>query len=195
MTERLPESPSQTAGPYVHIGLVPNLLGISGLYPHDFGASPIKNGAMGEKIRIVGNVLDGDGTLIRDALLETWQADAGGRYPGTEGADPNVTGWARRITDLKTGAWQLDTIKPGAVPGPDGASMAPHVSVFLVARGINTGLQTRIYFADEARANAACPILSKADRPDTLIARQTAPGAYRFDIRLQGPDETTFFDI
>lgn len=198
----LKESPSQTAGPYVHIGLTPNLLGIGGIYAQDLGRSPIRDGAKGERITIVGNVQDGAGMILRDALIETWQADAAGRYPAPNdprgGADPDVTGWARLVADFDSGDWRLDTIKPGRVPAPGGELMAPHISVWLVARGINIGLQTRICFEDEAEANAACPVLRRIEqkeRVETLLARKTGPATYRFDIRLQGAGETVFFDL
>jgi protocatechuate 3,4-dioxygenase, alpha subunit len=200
--DQLKESPSQTAGPYVHIGLTPNALGNTGIYPADLGTSPIKAGAKGTPITIVGHVRDGAGMILRDALVESWQADAAGLYPspnerrGT--ADPNVTGWSRFIADFDSGDWRLDTIKPGRVPDPSGKLMAPHIAIWVVARGINIGLQTRIYFEDEAEANEHCPVLARIehrDRVQTLIARQTAPNTYRFDVVLQGPDETVFFDL
>lgn len=199
--EYLKESPSQTAGPYVHIGLTPNRLGNPGIYPVDIGLSPIQEGAKGERITLTGRVLDGAGMVLRDALFETWQADAAGVYPVNDprgAADPAVTGWARVAADFDSGIWRLDTIKPGRVPFPDGRLMAPHISVWLVARGINLGLQTRIYFEDEAEANAACPVLSRIehrDRVATLLARRVATSEYSFDIHLQGPLETVFFDI
>jgi protocatechuate 3,4-dioxygenase alpha subunit len=197
----LKETTSQTAGPYVHIGLTPNRLGIPGIYPVDLGLSPISDGAKGERITITGRVIDGQGMILRDALMETWQADAAGIYPVNDprgAADPHVNGWARIAADFDSGIWRLDTIKPGRVPASDGRLMAPHISVWLVARGVNLGLQTRIYFDDEEAANAACPVLGRIemrDRVATLLAKRTAPGAYSFDIRLQGPDETVFFDV
>ncbi len=195
----LRESPSQTAGPYVHIGLTPNKLGNSGIYPTDLGESPIRPGAKGEAITITGTVQDGAGMILRDALIESWQADANGIYPGNDPrgpADPNVTGWARIIADFDSGEWVLKTVKPGAVPFPDGRMMAPHIALWVVARGINLGLQTRIYFEDED--NSACPVLQRIEhrpRVDTLIAKRTGPGQYRFDLILQGENETVFFDM
>lgn len=197
----LKETPSQTAGPYVHIGLTPNALGIAGIYPADLGLSPIGDGAKGERITLTGRVIDGQGMVLRDAVIETWQADAAGIYPVNDprgAADPAVSGWARIAADFDSGIWRLDTIKPGRVPDGDGRLMAPHISVWLVARGINLGLHTRIYFDDEGAANAECPVLGRIemrDRVATLLARRTAPGAYSFDIHLQGPLETVFFDV
>lgn len=197
--DQLKESPSQTAGPYVHIGLTPNFVGIHGIYPEDPGRSPIRDGAAGEVITITGTVRDGAGMILRDALIETWQADAAGIYPGNDPrgpADPNVTGWARLVADFDSGEWTLRTVKPGRVPAPDGRLMAPHISAWVVARGINIGLQTRICFEDAE--NDGCPVLARIEhreRVATLMARRTGPSAYRFDVILQGPDETVFFDM
>lgn len=200
--ESLRESPSQTAGPYVHIGLTPNALGISRVYPNDLGLSPIQKGAKGTKISITGHVVDGAGMILRDVLLESWQADAKGLFntpSETRGkADPKVIGWSRFATDFETGDWSLQTVKPGRIPAPDGRLMAPHISLWIVARGINIGLQTRIYFEDEKKANAECPVLKRIEyqtRVKTLLAKKTSAGDYRFDIKLQGEDETVFFDI
>lgn len=195
----LKETPSQTAGPYVHIGLVPNRLGNAGIYPQDLGESPIRDGAVGEVVTITGTVRDGAGMILRDALIESWQADAAGIYPGNDprgAADPNVIGWARITADFDSGEWRLTTVKPGRVPFPDGRMMAPHIALWIVARGINLGLQTRIYFQDED--NEHCPVLARIEqreRVQTLIAQRTAPGQYRFDIVLQGDNETVFFDM
>lgn len=195
----LKESPSQTAGPYVHIGLTPNKLGNAGIYPVDLGESPIRDGARGQPITITGTVRDGAGMILRDALIESWQADADGIFPGNDprgAADPNVTGWARIIADFDSGEWTLKTVKPGRVPFHDGRLMAPHIALWVVARGINLGLQTRIYFEDED--NASCPVLARIEhrpRVETLIAKKTGAGAYRFDLVLQGENETVFFDM
>jgi protocatechuate 3,4-dioxygenase alpha subunit len=196
------ETPSQTAGPYVHIGTTPNLLGNTGIYPTDLGLSPIRDGAKGEKIAITGTVRDGAGMILRDALIEVWQADSDGIYPAPNDprgkADPNVTGWARIAADFDSGEWRLETVKPGRVPASDGRLMAPHISVWIVARGINIGLQTRLYFEDEADANDADPVLARIEhkaRIPTLIAKKTGAGQYRFDILLQGDGETVFFDL
>jgi protocatechuate 3,4-dioxygenase alpha subunit len=199
--DRLKETPSQTAGPYVHIGCVPNFSGITGVYPEDLGGSMVNDKTKGERITIRGNVIDGSGSLLRDALLEIWQADADGLYNspsemrGT--ADPNFTGWGRSPTDMQTGEYVFHTIKPGKVPFRDGRPMAPHVTFWIVARGINLGLQTRMYFGDEKEANEADPILSRVEhrvRVPTLIAPREGD-TYTFDIHLQGDKETIFFDI
>jgi protocatechuate 3,4-dioxygenase alpha subunit len=198
---RLKETPSQTAGPYVHIGCVPNFSGITGVYPEDLGSTMVNDKTRGERITIRGNVIDGSGTPLRDALLEIWQADADGLYNspsemrGT--ADPNFTGWGRSPTDMQSGEYVFHTIKPGKVPFRDGRPMAPHITFWIVARGINLGLQTRMYFGDEKEANEADPILSRVEhriRVPTLIAERKGD-TYTFDIRLQGEGETIFFDI
>lgn len=194
----LRETASQTAGPYVHIGCIPSFCGLEGIYPEDLGTSPIAQGAQGEIVTITGTVQDGTGWALRDALLESWQADAAGLYPGQPGADPAVPGFCRFAADKQTGAWTLRTVKPGRVRTREGRSMAPHIALWIVARGINTGLQTRICFEDEAEANAACPVLARIEhraRVETLLARRTGPGAFRFDVVLQGAGETVFFDL
>lgn len=195
----LRETPSQTAGPYVHIGCVPNVCGIHGVYDEDLGASMINDQTRGERITISGTTYDGTGTALKDSMVEIWQADADGIYPGNDPrgpADPNFTGWGRQAGDYATGAWTFQTIRPGAVPFPDGRMQAPHITLWVVARGINLGLQTRLYFPDAD--NSADPILSRIEhqnRVPTLIAEKTGDASYRFDIRLQGDRETIFFDI
>ena len=192
----LTETASQTGGPYVHIGCIPSFAGLPGVYPEDLGLSPITDGAKGEVITITGSIHDGTGWAMRDAMFESWQADGAGRYPDQPGADPAVSGFCRFAADKDSGAFTLRTIKPGAVRGHDGRMMAPHISIWIVARGINIGLHTRIYFADED--NSADPLLARIEqrpRVETLMARPVGPGAYRFDIRLQGPGETVFLDI
>ena len=199
----LPETASQTAGPYVHIGLIPHQAGF------DIFDKPFSNvlGGDGERIRVEGRVLDGLGAPCRDVLLEIWQANAAGRYnhPADQQdkpLDPGFRGWGRTGTDFETGLWWFETIKPGAVIGRRGHKpMAPHIGVWLVSRGINIGLSTRMYFADETTLNADDPVLRMIEpalRRDTLIARREerdGTPTYVFDIRLQGDNETVFFDI
>lgn len=198
---KLKETPSQTAGPYLHIGCTPGAEGIDGFGP-DPGARMITGPVTGTTITLSGTVFDGQGAPLRDALLEIWQADANGLFAAageTRGqADPNFTGWGRAASDRMTGEFVFETVKPGAVPFPDGRLQAPHITAWIVARGINTGLHTRIYFADETVANATDPVLSRIehrDRVETLLAKPEGEGAYRFDIHLQGPRETVFFDV
>lgn len=196
----LRESPSQTAGPYVHIGCTPKFAGID-IFGNDLGASMKTGPVKGQEITVKGTVYDGTGTALKDALIEIWQADAAGLFPSpneTRGqADPNFTGWGRSPGDMETGQFVFETVKPGAVPWPDGRKQAPHITVWIVARGINIGLHTRMYFEDEA-SNATDPILSRIEhqnRVPTLLAKKLEEGVYQFDIHLQGPNETIFFDI
>ncbi len=200
-------TPSQTVGPYFAYGLAPHSR--CHWQPSDHydsketvGADLVTPDASGQKIRIEGRVLDGDGVGINDAMLEIWQADAQGRYahPRDNRARPNAkfTGFGRSATD-KDGAYSFDTIKPGSVPGPTGQPQAPHIVFCIYSRGMLRQVYTRLYFADEA-ANAADPILALVpeDRRPTLIAHKEQRGerpVYTFDIRVQGDNETVFFDI
>ena len=189
--DNLRETSSQTAGPYVHIGCIPTFAGNPGIYPEDLGLRAIEDGALGEVITITGSVFDGTGWTLRDAMLESWQCDATGKFPGQDGADPKVNGFCRFAADGDTGEFALRTVKPGRAD-----DQAPHIALWITARGINIGLQTRIYFEDED--NASDPVLSRIEwrnRVDTLIAKKTGDGTYRFDVRLQGDDETVFFDM
>ncbi len=194
--ETLPETPSQTAGPYVHIGCIPSFAGVQGIYPEDLGLRAIEDGAEGKIITITGSVFDGTGWALRDAMIETWQPDAQGRFAGQPGADPKVNGFARFAADGESGEFTLRTVKPGPVPARGGAMQAPHISVWVVARGINIGLQTRIYFDDEDNSkDTLLKRIEQRHRVDTLVAKKTGEGKYRFDIRLQGENETVFLDI
>ncbi len=203
--DHLKETASQTAGPYVHIGLAPKQAGFD-IFEKNFGNVLYGPKTKGERIRIEGRVIDGSGTPLRDVLIELWQANAAGKYnhPADrqkKALDPTFRGWGRACSDFETGVYAFDTVKPGAVEGRGGRTMAPHVNLWLVARGINIGLSTRMYFSDEEKANAADPVLNLIEwevRRNTLIGQKETRGGktvYRFDIRLQGPDETVFFDI
>lgn len=183
-------TPSQTVGPYFAIGL-----------PFDgqeHAVTPDTPGA----IRISGTIYDGDGVQIPDHVIETWQADPDGNFADIHGYGGASTlngfrGFARHAEEDGEGTFEIVTVKPGRVPGPGGAGMqAPHIAVTLMARGMLNRVVTRIYFADEAAANAEDPILNSvpAERRETLIAQPT-DGGYRFDIRLQGDDETVFFAV
>jgi len=199
----LRETPSQTAGPYVHIGLAPGAAGFD-IYARELGHDIAGPHALGERIRVEGIVIDGTGSPVKDVLIEVWQANAEGHYAHPEGGGPveeGFRGWGRVITDFETGAWGFDTVKPGPTRGRTGGTQAPHLNLWLVARGINIGLNTRMYFGDEAEANAKDPVLNLIEwerRRATLIAPRRMQGGipvYRFEIRLQGEDETVFFDI
>ena len=201
----LSETASQTAGPYLHIGMMPSAGGID--IPWAKGWNILaKPGAQGQRIRLEGVIFDGTGTLVRDAQVEIWQANAHGRYdhPDDRQAKPldeAFHGFGRAVADFKTGVWWFDTVKPGPVEGRHGTVMAPHVNVAIFARGINIHLNTRIYFADEAEANAKDPVMrliEQEKRRETLLARREEREGqivYRIEFRLQGDDETVFFDV
>ena len=205
VSPELKESPSQTAGPYVHIGTNPNWVEITGVWENDLGLVLVGPETKGERIVVRGRILDGQGQPLTDALVEIWQADAEGLYNSPEEkrgrADPHFAGWGRQPTDRDTGEFRFETIKPGRVPYLDGRPMAPHITVYIVARGINIGLHTRLYFGDETAANAACPVLKRLEqvgRDSTLVAAKTVEGGlpvFTFDIHLQGHRETVFFDV
>ena len=203
--QELHETPSQTGGPYVHIGLLPKQANIE-VFENNFNNQLVKENTLGERIHLEGQVFDGLGLPLRDVLIEIWQADANGVYPSAADiqgkvVDPNFLGWGRTGADFETGFWSFNTIKPGSVPGRKGTTQAPHIALIIFARGINIGLNTRVYFEDEAEANAQDPVLKGiewAPRRQTLIAkREERDGevVYRFDIRIQGEDETVFLDI
>lgn len=194
---RLKQTPSQTIGPFFSYAMTP------GPYGYAFAdlATPqvAEAGTEGQRIRFVGQVFDGAGAVCNDAMVELWQADASGRYADPEdarGANTSFRGFGRAGTGADdTSSFAFETIKPGSVDG-----QAPHITVVLFARGMLNHLFTRAYFDDEAAANAADPILQAvpAKRRDTLLAkREEGPDGitYRFDIHLQGPEETVFFDV
>jgi len=187
------QTPSQTVGPFYSLGLTQQ--------PTNLLASDTTRG---ERIRIEGYVFDGDGKTVPDAMVEIWQANAYGRYNHPDDKqekplDPSFLGWGRSGTD-KTGVFSFETVKPGPVPGSDGSVQAPHINVTVFARGMLVHAYTRIYFCDEP-SNETDPVLSSIDdegRRETLIAaREEKNGkpVYRFDIRLQGENETVFFDM
>ncbi|MDB6145069.1 MAG: protocatechuate 3,4-dioxygenase subunit alpha [Pseudomonas sp.] len=195
----LQETPSQTAGPYVHIGLALEAAGHLAR-EQEIWNEMAKPDAPGEHILLLGHVYDGNGYLIRDAFLEFWQADHAGHYDSDFNLEKPFNGFGRTAT-TEDGEWTLKTVKPGVVNNAAGVPMAAHINVSLFARGINIHLQTRLYFDDEAEANAVDPVLNLIEQPprrQTLIAKRcTVDGrlAYRFDIRVQGDAETVFFDF
>src|SRR4051812_19205983 len=198
MTDKLIPTPSQTVGPFFHLGMArPEWADLTVGNPN--------NPPLGERIAIEGRVLDGDGAPVPDAVLEVWQANATGRYNHKDDSrddaplDPGFRGFGRVATDAE-GGFRLVTIKPGPVPGHGNAWQAPHINVALFARGLLRHLYTRIYFAGDPR-NEADPLLSSIDDDTvrgTLLARraeESEPPLYRFDIVLQGERETAFLDI
>ncbi|MDX2160287.1 MAG: protocatechuate 3,4-dioxygenase subunit alpha [bacterium] len=186
------QTPSQTVGPFFH----------DGLFTRSDQHILVTNDTRGQRILITGQVIDGDGAAIPDAMLEIWQADAGGHFrhpadPDHALADPNFRYFGRSST--RDGTFLFKTIKPGRVTYDAARQQSPHVNIRVFARGMLTHLYTRLYFSDEAAANADDPTLNRvdADRRATLIA-QRQPGddlpTYCLDIHLQGDDETVFFE-
>ena len=174
----LPPTPSQTIGPFFTVGLI-----------WADGPDVVADGTPGT-VRIGGRVLDGAGDPVPDALVETWQADPAGRFSS------EFRGFGRSATDTG-GRWAIRTRKPGPLPAPDGGTEAPHLDVSVFARGLLHRVVTRIYFPDEAEANAADPVLCSIPDPEArarLVAVAEDDGL-RFDIRLQGDQETPFLAI
>ena len=190
----LKESPSQTAGPYVHIGAMPAYAGLN-LRTQEKLNVLTGPSVEGERIRIEGVIYDGAKALVRDAVIESWQADHRGLHNQS-----GFFGWGRAACDPSSGLWFIETIKPGAFAARNGVMQAPFITLAIFARGINIHLHTRLYFEDEAAANASDPVLGMVDpahRP-TLIAKKDKCGSetvYRLDIVLQGDNETVFFDM
>ncbi len=195
MRYRLGVTPSQTVGPYFSMRLAAE--GQNVLVTPD---------TVGDRIRIQGHVLDGDRKPIEDALLELWQANDAGRYNhpederGDVALDPAFIGFGRCATGFGDGSYAFLTIMPGSVPAPDGGRQAPHLNIVIQARGMLNPTYTRVYFPEEAAANAMDPVLRSvpAERRATLVAElidDDALPTYRFDIRYQGADETVFFDV
>jgi protocatechuate 3,4-dioxygenase alpha subunit len=193
MVDKLIPTPSQTVGPFFHLGLA----------RPEWGDLAAGNPA-GERITIEGRILDGDGLPVPDAMVELWQANAAGRYNHPDDRqtdkplDPNFRGYGRVATDAD-GRFRIVTIKPGPVPGRGNSLQAPHINLAVFGRGLLKHLYTRLYFADEP-ANRNDPLLTLIDdeaaRRTLLATREAAAeAAYRFDIVLQGENETVFLDI
>jgi protocatechuate 3,4-dioxygenase, alpha subunit len=186
----LEPTPSQTIGPFFHDALLDRDRSV--LVPPDHPGA----------IRIEGAIYDGAGEPVPDAMVEIWQADESGRYdhPADDREDvpldTDFSGFGRSGTDAG-GQFSFVTLKPGPVSGPDGRTQAPHIMVSVFARGLLKRLVTRIYFPDEERANAVDPVLSSVEDGDfreTLIASEQG-GVLRFDIHLQGDEQTAFFEL
>lgn len=191
------QTPSQTVGPYFAYGLTATQYGYD--FNQPFDAVLALDNASGERIRLEGRVIDGDGNAIGDALVEISQADGEGRYPQTP-EEVRALGF-RAFGRVGTGTTEgqrfvFHTVKPGA----ESPGAAPHINVIVLMRGLLLHAFTRVYFSDEAAANANDEVLQSvpADRRQTLIAERVVQGgavSYRFDIRMQGADETAFFDV
>lgn len=183
MREKLFETPSQTAGPYVHIGTAPQSIGRPGLVGQP---GPVIASDTGPAITVEGIVHDGAGAPVRDAMLEIWQADGAGRV-GPHGL------FARAVAAFDSGVFRFQTVKPGI----HAKGHAPHIALLIFARGINIHLHTRIYFPEDRELIASDPDFARLspEARDTLVATPGEGGNYRFDVHLQGPQETVFFDI
>jgi len=184
-------TPPQTVGPFFR----PSLLG------ERWTASPGPT-TFGERIRVEGRLLDGEGRPVSDGMIEVWQADPGGRYrhpadAGSTTTDDGFVGFGRSGTDAD-GRFAFDTVKPGSVAGPGGSEQAPHLNVLVFARGLLDRLATRVYFDDDPTREMDPFLLSvPEDRRDSLLAHRqpgATPAMYRFDFVLQGDGETVFFD-
>lgn len=187
-------TPSQTVGPFFAYALTPSgRYALADLVTNDLSAGAPPDAC----IRVEGQVFDGDGATVADAMIEIWQADDGGRYPGAEPGRGNAPfrGFGRSATD-REGRFAFTTLKPGRVPGPGGVLQAPHINIGLFARGLLRQLFTRLYFDDESEANGRDPILALVPRDarDTLIAKRRGGAHYRLDLHLQGSSETVFFE-
>lgn len=187
---------NQPIGPFYHFALTP------GWATGDSSAGVMAGPqAQGERIRLTVRMLDKDASLVTNAMIELWQADAGGKYNHPADtqkkiADPAFRGFGRLATDDQ-GLCVFETVKPGQVPGLKGRMQAPHINVSIYAPGLLRRAVTRIYF-DGDPANASDEILGLVpeDRRPTLLARPGGePGEWRFDLHLSGPCETVFFDI
>ena len=179
---------AQTVGPFVSIGFEKQAV-----------IDVARPGVAGERVTISGRIFDGDGLPVTDAVIETWQANSYGKYAHPDDTqekllEENFKGFGRVLTDAR-GGFRLTTIKPGTLAGPDGREQAPHITVVIFMRGLLKQLMTRIYFPDDA-ANAADPVLNlvPAARRATLIATKSADGVLQWNVHLQGPYETVFFD-
>jgi len=185
----LTPTPSQTVGPYLHLGLT-DARSISRI---------ANDGARGERLWLTFRLLDGDGVLVPDALIELWQADSDGTYGHAGGnADGAAFDGFGRLATAEDGSCTFETIRPGCVPGPGKTVQAPHINVSILGRGILKRLSTRLYFAEEP-ANAADPVLALVpeDRRATLLAQpdRACTDNWIFDVHLHGESETVFFDV
>jgi len=193
MSGKVGQTPSQTLGPYFAIRIA----------TLDEWRLPLPEGA--ERIVITGKVLDSYDDPVGDAMVETWQANPAGRYNHPDDQRDlelveEFSGFARAKTEFETGEYRIETVKPGAVPDPEGEPQAPHISVIVQARGMLNPVFTRLYFSDEPEANEHDLVMQRVpkDRRHTVIAELVSgsdPVEYRFDIKLQGENETVFFDV
>jgi protocatechuate 3,4-dioxygenase alpha subunit len=184
------ETPFQTAGPFLHIGCLPNSININGLYQNDLGEKPFINKDYNNFISISGSVFDGEGQPLDDVMIETWQSDENGEYLSDNG-------FARFVPNNVTKKYNLTTIKPGSVQNFEGNFQSPHILFSISSRGINMNLNTRMYFeGDNLIKDPLLSLIKKGNNDiNSLIAKKIDESSYIFDIFLQGKRETIFLDV
>ena len=184
------ETPFQTAGPFLHIGCLPNSININGLYQNDLGEKPFINKDYNNFISISGSVFDGEGQPLDDVMIETWQSDENGEYLSDNG-------FARFVPNNVTKKYNLSTIKPGSVQNFEGNFQSPHILFSISSRGINMNLNTRMYFeGDNLIKDPLLSLIKKGNNDiNSLIAKKIDESSYIFDIFLQGKRETIFLDV
>ena len=184
------ETPFQTAGPFLHIGCLPNTININGLFQNDLGEKPFINKDYNNFISISGSVFDGEGQPLDDVMIETWQSDENGEYLSDNG-------FARFVPNNVTKKYNLSTIKPGSVQNFEGNFQSPHILFSISSRGINMNLNTRMYFeGDNLIKDPLLSLIKKGNNDiNSLIAKKIDESSYIFDIFLQGKRETIFLDV
>ena len=184
------ETPFQTAGPFLHIGCLPNTININGLFQNDLGEKPFINKDYNNFISISGSVFDGEGQPLDDVMIETWQSDENGEYLSDNG-------FARFVPNNVTKKYNLTTIKPGSVQNFEGNFQSPHILFSISSRGINMNLNTRMYFeGDNLIKDPLLSLIKKGNNDiNSLIAKKIDESSYIFDIFLQGEKETIFLDV
>ena len=200
--KKLKQTPSQTAGPYLHIGLLPKKVGINSSFSRELNNLILSEKTKGKRIEISGKIYDGNNEVLKDALVEIWQVDANGNYQSrltqNNKYDKNFSNWGRTSCDFNTGLWKFNTIKPGIVQLNKSEILAPHIWLWIVARGINLGLYTCMYFSDENTLNKLDRNLKKLTNNNnlqSLFAVNIEKYKYEFNIYLQGDKETIFFNV
>ena len=200
--KKLKQTPSQTAGPYLHIGFLPEEVGINSSLSRELNNLILSEKTEGTRIEISGKIYDGNNEVLKDAIVEIWQVDSNGNYQSRltkkNKYDKNFSNWGRTSCDFNTGLWKFNTIKPGIVQLNKSEILAPHIWLWIVARGINLGLYTCMYFSDENTLNKLDRNLKKLinnNNLQSLFAVNTEKYKYEFNIHLQGAKETIFFNV
>ena len=187
--ENLDETPFQTAGPFLHIGCMPNAIKINRIYQNDLGEIPFMNKKDADLITIEGSVFDGNGVALDDVMIETWQCDDHGVFRKHKG-------FTRVITNFNTGDFNIKTVKPGYFKNKIGTKYTPHIIFWIVARGMNRPLITKMYFhLKELKKEEIFQELKDKDRISTLLPKRHDGNNYEFNIHIQGKKETIFFEI